>query len=148
MSRQSVHNQPTRRPRQTTSQSKIFYRRVRTSVPVIQPFSYSQMQELQSRLHILQNSLGSIDGVHMINSSASPARSKSPHVNSTTGENTPTSREDPTLISKMAERVKLKKVECGDKHVLGSEMSSVGVSANTISIIPMYDRTATGNSKN
>ncbi|KAG1675837.1 Colorectal mutant cancer protein [Nymphon striatum] len=88
--------------------------------------------ELQAKLQILQNSQGSLDSNYTINSNASPARSKSPHVNSTTGERTPTSREDPAPITKMAERVKLKKIECGDRQISGSEISSVGISSTKV----------------
>lgn len=76
---------------------------------------------MQSKLASLQSqsSQGSQTG-------SSPTRSKSPHINPTTGERTPTSRED-VPIAKMAERVRLKKVESGDRHILGSEISSLGV---------------------
>lgn len=57
----------------------------------------------------------------------SPTRCKSPHVNTATGDRTPTSRED-VPVAKMAERVRLKKMESGDRHILGSEISSLGVS--------------------
>lgn len=82
-----------------------------------------RVRELQSKLASLQSqsSQGSQTG-------SSPTRSKSPHINPTTGERTPTSRED-VPIAKMAERVRLKKVESGDRHILGSEISSLGLSS-------------------
>ncbi|XP_042898851.1 colorectal mutant cancer protein isoform X2 [Parasteatoda tepidariorum] len=81
-----------------------------------------RVREMQSKLASLQSqsSQGSQTG-------SSPTRSKSPHINPTTGERTPTSRED-VPIAKMAERVRLKKVESGDRHILGSEISSLGLS--------------------
>ncbi|GFY75819.1 colorectal mutant cancer protein [Trichonephila inaurata madagascariensis] len=81
-----------------------------------------RIREMQSKLASLQSqsSQGSQTG-------SSPTRSKSPHINPTTGERTPTSRED-VPIAKMAERVRLKKVESGDRHILGSEISSLGLS--------------------
>ncbi|GBM82297.1 Colorectal mutant cancer protein [Araneus ventricosus] len=82
-----------------------------------------RIREMQSKLASLQSqsSQGSQTG-------SSPTRSKSPHINPTTGERTPTSRED-VPIAKMAERVRLKKVESGDRHILGSEISSLGLSS-------------------
>ncbi|XP_035209833.1 colorectal mutant cancer protein-like isoform X2 [Stegodyphus dumicola] len=81
-----------------------------------------RIREAQSKLASLQSqsSQGSQTG-------SSPTRSKSPHINPTTGERTPTSRED-VPIAKMAERVRLKKMESGDRHILGSEISSLGLS--------------------
>lgn len=86
-----------------------------------------RVRELQAKVNSLQSqsSQGSQAG-------SSPTRSKSPHINPTTGERTPTSRED-VPIAKIAERVRLKKMDSGDRQILGSEIACLGVSLNGLS---------------
>lgn len=81
-----------------------------------------KVRELHTKLQNLQSqgSQGSQTG--------SPTRSRGSNVNSAAGECSPTHRED-APIAKIAERVKLKRVESGDRHISGSEISSLGVSS-------------------
>uniref|UniRef100_T1JC16 Harmonin-binding protein USHBP1 PDZ-binding domain-containing protein n=1 Tax=Strigamia maritima TaxID=126957 RepID=T1JC16_STRMM len=81
-----------------------------------------KIRELQSKLQGVhsQSSQGSQTG--------SPTHSKTMCINSTTGERTPTSREDAPPITKIAERIKLKKVESGDRHILGADFVTLGMS--------------------
>lgn len=81
-----------------------------------------KVRELHTKLQNLQSqgSQGSQTG--------SPTRSRGSNVNSATGECSPTHRED-APIAKIAERVKLKRVGSGDRHISGSEISSLGVSS-------------------
>ncbi|XP_076323234.1 colorectal mutant cancer protein-like isoform X2 [Tachypleus tridentatus] len=82
-----------------------------------------KLRDMQAKLAFLQ-SLGSQTG-------SSPTLSKTPHINPTTGERTPTSKEE-APIAKMAERVRLRKMEYGDRQILGSEISTFGVSTTKV----------------
>ncbi|XP_022253038.1 colorectal mutant cancer protein-like isoform X2 [Limulus polyphemus] len=82
-----------------------------------------KLRDMQAKLAFLQ-SQGSQTG-------SSPTLSKTPHINPTTGERTPTSKEE-APIAKMAERVRLKKMEYGDRQILGSEISTFGVSTTKV----------------
>lgn len=95
--------------------------------------SREERDRLQRRIRELQTKLASLQSQSSQGSQtgSSPTRSKSPHINPTTGERTPTSREE-VPIAKMAERVRLKKVESGDRHILGSEISSLGLSTTKV----------------
>ncbi|XP_076311580.1 colorectal mutant cancer protein-like isoform X2 [Tachypleus tridentatus] len=86
---------------------------------------HRKFRDMQIKLVCLQSqsSQGSQTG--------SPTQSKSPHINPTTGERTPTSREE-VPIAKMAERVRLKKMEYSDRQIFGSEISSFGVSTTKV----------------
>ncbi|XP_022253147.1 colorectal mutant cancer protein-like isoform X3 [Limulus polyphemus] len=86
---------------------------------------HRKFRDMQIKLACIQSqsSQGSQTG--------SPTQSKSPHINPTTGERTPTSREE-APIAKMAERVRLKKMEYGDRQIFGSEISTFGVSTTKV----------------
>ncbi|XP_022246747.1 colorectal mutant cancer protein-like isoform X2 [Limulus polyphemus] len=84
---------------------------------------WQKLRDMQVKLVYLQSQSS--------RTGSSPTLNKSSSINPTTGERTPTSREE-VPVAKRAERVRLKKMERGDSQILGSQISTLGVSTTKI----------------
>ncbi|XP_076309439.1 colorectal mutant cancer protein-like isoform X2 [Tachypleus tridentatus] len=84
---------------------------------------WQKLRDMQVKLVYLQSQSSQTGG--------SPVLNKSSKINPSTGERTPTSKEE-VPVAKRAERIRLRKMERGDGQILGSQISTLGVSTTKI----------------